>query len=347
MLLRIHAVSTMLLGCLAEATDSEERAVEAARLAGNPQALIWALLTYAQGAIARDAQTASRAAEESVQLARGLEDNPIFAMARVVHAMVLGELGEPARCADGVLDAAGGSRLPLIPAPWRPAFLEVLTRAELARGRMREASQAAHHAQAIAEGLDLHLATSWAQRARAEVLLAEHKPIDAVELALASAAEATAVGARVEAARSRRLAGRALLSAGDRQRAATELQAAAAEFEACGAIRPRDDVERELRRLGRRFKRRSEHGDTGVGALSARELEIAERVTAPHQPRDRRRAVPQRENSRDAPSQHLRQTRRHLTANRRPHTRSDALSDSSMSVPRRSTAARRPGMRRR
>jgi len=145
---------------------------------------------------------------------------------------------------------------------------------------MREANQAAHHAQAIADRLDLHLATSWAQRARAEVLLAEHKPIDAVELALASAAEATAVGARVEAARSRRLAGRALLSAGDRQRAATELQAAAEEFEACGAIRPRDDVERELRRLGRRFKRGSEHGDTGVGALSARELEIAERVTA-------------------------------------------------------------------
>jgi DNA-binding NarL/FixJ family response regulator len=162
----------------------------------------------------------------------------------------------------------------------RPCWYEALTRAELARGRLREADEVAGHAESIAKRLGLQLATSWAQRARAAVLLAEHKPIDAAELALASAAAAAGAGACVEAARSRMLAGRALLSAGQRDRAVAELQAAATEFESCDAIRLRDEVERELRRLGQRFQRRRQPHGAGVGALSARELEIAELVTA-------------------------------------------------------------------
>jgi DNA-binding NarL/FixJ family response regulator len=155
-----------------------------------------------------------------------------------------------------------------------------LTRAELSRGHLRDGDKAARHAQTIADGLGLHLPTSWAQRARAAILLAEDNPSDAAALSLASAAEATAVGARVEAAHSRALAGRALLSAGERERAIAELHASAAEFECCEAHRPRDEVERALRRLGQRFHRRREPNDAGVGALSTRELEIAELVTA-------------------------------------------------------------------
>jgi DNA-binding CsgD family transcriptional regulator len=111
------------------------------------------------------------------------------------------------------------------------------------------------------------------------VLLAQDNPIDAANLALASAAKAATVGAHLEAARSQAFAGRALLSAGEREHAAAELQAAAAQFESCDAMRGRDAVERELRRLGKRFHRRRQPGDTGVGALSGRELEIAELVT--------------------------------------------------------------------
>jgi DNA-binding CsgD family transcriptional regulator len=279
-MIHARAASMMLLGRLVEAIDNEERAVEAARLTGIPQALMVALVYYALATIDRDTAAALRAAAESLDVVRELEDSPFFALARAMPAMVLGELGEHARCVDGLLDAGGGSELALIPAMWRPFLFGGLARAELARGRLREADQAASHAQAITEGLGLHLATSWAQRARAAVLLAEDKPIDAAELALASAAEATAVGARVEAARSRVLAGRALLCAGDRERAVAELQAAATEFECCGAIRLRDEVERDLRRLGRRFHRRRQPGDSGVGALSVREREIAELVMA-------------------------------------------------------------------
>jgi DNA-binding NarL/FixJ family response regulator len=275
-----QALSTLLLGRVDKAIDIEERAVEAARLTNNPQALIRALMYYTHAMIDRDAQTALRSAQESVDLAQELDDCPFFAIARALLAVMLGELGEAERCADALCTAGGGTELASISAIVRPFFCEMLTRAELARGRMHEADQAACRAQATADDLGLHLPTCWAQRARAAVLLAEHKPHDAAELALVSAAEATTVGARAEVARSRALAGRALLKAGERVRAVEELQAAASEFEFCGAIRLRDEVERELRRLGQRFHRRRQPGDTGIGALSAREREIAELVTA-------------------------------------------------------------------
>jgi DNA-binding NarL/FixJ family response regulator len=279
-MMHAQATCTITLGRLVEGTASAESAVEAARLTGNSHALTWALIFYAQATIDRDARLALCAAEESVELARELEDNAFFAIARAMLGMVRGELGEAARCADGLIEAGGGLELALIPATMRPSCYEVLTRAELARGRLREADEVADHAEAIAKRLGLHLATGRAQRARAAVLLAEHKPIDAAELALASAAAATAVGARIEAARSRTLAGRALLSAGQRERAVAQLQMAATEFESCDATRLRDQVEHELRRLGQRFQRRKKHGGVGVGALSAGELEVAELVTA-------------------------------------------------------------------
>jgi tetratricopeptide (TPR) repeat protein len=73
-----HSASTLLLGNVPEAIDSAERIVEATRLAANPQSLIWALMNYAHVTICRDAQSALQAAEESVALSQGLEDNSIF-----------------------------------------------------------------------------------------------------------------------------------------------------------------------------------------------------------------------------------------------------------------------------
>ncbi|HWC25526.1 MAG TPA: helix-turn-helix transcriptional regulator, partial [Solirubrobacteraceae bacterium] len=279
-MIQAQAGSTVLSGRLAEAAENEERAVEAARLTGNPQSLIWALMNYAHAMVARDATIALRAAEESVELMHGLEDNAIFTMARSVHAMVLGELGDCERCAVGLLAAAGGIGLPAIPPTWRPFFYDVLTRAELELGRVDAGDEAAAQAEDLAHGLGMKLPQGWAQRARARVLLAAGDRHAAADLALASAAGAAAVGAHVEVARSWALCGTALLDAGERERALAKLQAAAAQFDSCGANRLRDEVERELRRLGRRFQRRAPRGDRGVGALSAREFEIAQLVTA-------------------------------------------------------------------
>jgi DNA-binding NarL/FixJ family response regulator len=60
-----------------------------------------------------------------------------------------------------------------------------------------------------------------------------------------------------------------------------QLWRARAELDTCGAVRYRQQAERELRRLGERLGRsgtRGTPGERGVGALSARELEIAQLV---------------------------------------------------------------------
>ena len=85
----------------------------------------------------------------------------------------------------------------------------------------------------------------------------------------------------IEAARSRVIAGRALAMDGRKEPAAQELERAAAELQACGALRWRDEAERELRRLGRRIHRRSRPGTAdggGVASLTARELEVGRLV---------------------------------------------------------------------
>ena len=53
------------------------------------------------------------------------------------------------------------------------------------------------------------------------------------------------------------------------------------ELDACGSVRVRDEMRRELRRLGARAEPRgpAAAGDSGVDALTKRELEIAGLVT--------------------------------------------------------------------
>jgi DNA-binding NarL/FixJ family response regulator len=60
-----------------------------------------------------------------------------------------------------------------------------------------------------------------------------------------------------------------------------ELEHAASTLEACGALRHRDDAERELRRLGHRIHRRTRPGKTdgtGIESLTERELQVARLV---------------------------------------------------------------------
>jgi DNA-binding NarL/FixJ family response regulator len=85
----------------------------------------------------------------------------------------------------------------------------------------------------------------------------------------------------VEAAVARILAGRALAELGELDRATAELEGAAATFEAHGALRSRQEADRELRKLGRPLHRRTRPGKadgTGVDTLTERELELARLV---------------------------------------------------------------------
>ena len=126
----------------------------------------------------------------------------------------------------------------------------------------------------------LRLPTAIAGRCRAAVLLAAGDPFDAARVAHESAAAAGAVGAGLQAAFSRSLEGRALAAAGEREQAITVLRQAEQELDACGSLRVRDEMRRELRRLGARSEPRGPAaGDSGIDALTKRELEIAGLVT--------------------------------------------------------------------
>jgi DNA-binding NarL/FixJ family response regulator len=129
--------------------------------------------------------------------------------------------------------------------------------------------------------VQLPLAAAWAARAAAAVALNDGDPGRAAALALTSAAGADEVHAPIEAALSRTLAGRALANAGHADRAIAELQRAAGELDACGALRYRDQAERELGKLGHRTHRRTRAGRadmSGLESLTERELQVARLV---------------------------------------------------------------------
>jgi ATP/maltotriose-dependent transcriptional regulator MalT len=271
-----------LLGRLAEARDVTEHAVEAARLSGSAQSVAWALLNRAWAAlIAGDLETALAAAQESVELGRQLDDSPVSTWSACALGSILLEAGEPSQCLETLVPAAGGPDLPLVPGVLRSMFLERVALAWLAAGEPGEAQLAVARGDARAADLGLDFGFAMARRARAAVALAAGDAHAAAEAALEAASAAEAIDARVAAARSRVLAGRALAVAGERQRGATELERAAAELDACGAVRYRDEAERELRKLGRRHHRRrgAQRGDgESLAALTRREREVAELV---------------------------------------------------------------------
>ncbi len=269
-------------GKLAEATELLDGAIEAGRLLGNTHALAWNLFNRSVVALAvGDLDIALATAQESVDLSRSLDEGFVAAWAAVRLAAVLLETGEAERAVELLLGSAGGEELTLIPGGWRSYCLELLTRCWLALDHHAEAERAAACTAARAEAVQLPLPTAWAHRAAAALALHAGEGARATESALASAAAATEAGAPIEAALSRTLAGRALAQAGQRDSAVAELQRAAAELDTCGALRYRDEAERELGKLGQRVHRRTRAGTAdgiGIETLTERELQVARLV---------------------------------------------------------------------
>jgi ATP/maltotriose-dependent transcriptional regulator MalT len=158
---------------------------------------------------------------------------------------------------------------------------EVLALAELALGRIDGAERYTRRAEEHAAMLGLRLPSALAMRTRAAVLLAQGEPMAAAGLAANAAEVAAAAGARLPAAFAHALAGQALVAAGERTQAIAVLRTAEAELDACGSRRVRDQMRRELRRLGARAETRgpATGEESGLAALTKRELEIAELVT--------------------------------------------------------------------
>jgi DNA-binding NarL/FixJ family response regulator len=271
-------VAWCMLGRLVEAAELLDAAIEAGRLSGNPQALAWALFCRAFVAVpAGDTHIAIATAEESLDLATAGGQSVIAARAASVLAIARINAGEPTRPHEP-LRGMGTEAFDDLPDTWKAYFLELMTRYWLAHDNRDAAQRAAAGAHASATAVGLRLPTAMAHRAAAAVALADDDARTSADRALASAHLADAVGAPVEASLARLVAGRALGHLGDRDRAVELLEQAATELDRCGARRYRDEAQQELRRLGQRIHRRTRPGDpnqTGVGTLTARELEIA------------------------------------------------------------------------
>jgi DNA-binding CsgD family transcriptional regulator len=268
------------LGRLREALNTAEAAVEASRLTGNRQAVGFALVAEAwTAAELGDVDHARAAAEEAVALLDALDES---VLTRATHAhvgVIWLEIGEPERCIEE-LRAAGLPDFTLIEPGRRGWLYTVLARAELQGGDRAAAAEWLARGEATVRGLGLPLAEAWVLHARALLTLADGDAAGAAQLALAAVERADAVHARVPAARCRTLAGIALAQAGDHEEAVRQLTRAQRDLAACEANRHRDEAARELRRLGLRVtgrQRRPGPGE-GLGALSGRELEIADRV---------------------------------------------------------------------
>lgn len=269
-------------GKLAEAAELLDGAIEAGRLLGSPPALAGNLFNRSVVATAvGDLDLALATAEEAHDLTRRLDGGFVPAWAAVRFAAVLLETGQPDRAVELLLTSACGDNLAHIPAGWRAYCLELLTRCWLASEHAEDAERSSALAGVTAKAVRLPLATAWADRAVSAVALHSGDTARAIDRALASADAAGGVGAPIEEALSRTLAGRALARAGQNERAIAELQHAAAALDGCGALRYRDEAERELGKLGRRTHRRSQPGKSdgqGIETLTARELEVAQLV---------------------------------------------------------------------
>jgi DNA-binding NarL/FixJ family response regulator len=275
--------SLRMLGRVGEAGAILDGAVEAARLQNNRHVLAWNLFNRSFAAFAAgDLDLAWRTAEESFELARDLGETLVSAYASLALADVLIESGSAARAIEMLLTYAGGDELLLIPGGARARYLELLTRCFLAERNRGEAERAAESAKTCADEVALPTAAAMAGLATAALDLDRGDPSAASDRAMAAVIALEEVGNVFQANVARVLAGRALAQAGRRDEAVAELDRAARAFDSFGAVRYRDQAERELRKLGRRIHRPTPRGATGgrgVEALTERELQIARLVT--------------------------------------------------------------------
>ncbi len=271
-------------GRLAEALEVSEAAVEASRLSGNDHYLFWSLFElgwahYHAGRL----DEAIAAGEESARVGGRLAGGTMPASGGG-PGWQLGcarfEAGQVEEAWE-IMHALGSDDLEHKIPIERCIDWEILALVELALGRHDTADGYVRRAEQLAAELPLNLPTAFALRGRAAVLLATGEPLDAAAKAAAAAAAADAAGARLVAAFARGLAGQALAAAGKRKEAVAALRTAESELDICGCVRVRDELRRELRKLGARAETRgpATSADSGIAALTKRELEIAELVT--------------------------------------------------------------------
>jgi hypothetical protein len=267
-------------GRVTEATQAAETAVDGALPSGDDWPTLHAL--EADALAAYWAGNTDRALASAHEMLARSERTHAFLSARARNQLAgaLYAAGEPARALTELSAFAGP------PGSWlldlHAAFgWDVLIRAHLAVGDLDAATDAARRASASTEsgGLPQQIAT--VRSADAAVLLACGDPQAAVKAGTDAVAIAGAAGNLLLSARAQACTGMALHAAGETQHGIAELENAEKALSSCGAVREADRVAQQLRRLGRRVKRRPRHNlGGGPSELSPRESEIAAHVVS-------------------------------------------------------------------
>jgi DNA-binding NarL/FixJ family response regulator/tetratricopeptide (TPR) repeat protein len=280
----ISALANLLFqsGWPLEAAELLDGATESARLSNNTLGVAWSMLNRAYASTAAgEIEEAVSAGEQAFHLTADFGESPVAVWAGAVYGIALLDSGDAERSFEVLTGSCGGDELTLVPGPWRANWLEVSSRCHLALGRIDDAERIAELSHVEAQRFGLPLCMARANAALGAVALKRGDAKTAAERALASAAGAEEMGARIEAARARVQAAEALTAEGETDAAVEELQRAAAEFEECGAPRRRDRAERELRTLGHAVHRRTAPGKAeggGIDSLTGRELEVVRLV---------------------------------------------------------------------
>ncbi len=258
-----QGVALMWKGRLQEAAERFDDAVEAALLAGSVEFHTRALTLRSWAAVATgDLDGAMRFAERAI--AGGSSNVWGTARAPAFHARARLLAGHPEGVVETILRAGGGPDLDPIDPGSRADWYEVLTRAELALGRLEQAEQWVRRAEQAAVEAPLPRTFAAAGVARATLLLHQGDHAGAIAAAAVVRQASEQGGLALGVARARLVEGNALLAAGEHEAGAAVLNEALAT--ARGVRRPRHggarpgDPER-ARQLGRTPRwRRSRRG---------------------------------------------------------------------------------------
>jgi DNA-binding NarL/FixJ family response regulator len=282
-LMLARALPCDFLGRLAESVELTEEALAAARTSPNPQYLFWALWECAYSHVnAGDVERALALCEESVEASRGLAPNFLsWSQPGTTYGWALSHNGQAERGLALSLEAAGGPDLPRLSPYERALGFQQFTEGLLGLGRVAEAEESVVRCERLADLLGLPGTRALAAEARAALLLAQGRASEARATAAQGREPVASRGLRFDAAHLRRLEGLALAAMGEREVAVAALQEAEREFDSFPAIGARNEVRKELRKLGARVERggRPASGQAGLEALTSREREVAELVT--------------------------------------------------------------------
>ncbi|WP_073498155.1 LuxR family transcriptional regulator [Actinacidiphila paucisporea] len=247
-----------------------------ARPGGSPATRAIALSLRAKALLWRGAQGDGRDALLLAGQAAGIAGSAPTAWAVVVrclHAEIVLLAGDPERGGWLLLEAAGGTGLPLLTALRRPRWCDVLAEAAALGGDLAAAERWARLGEESVAQLSTAGRRGFSLRARMRVHALRGEADEAVEAAEQAVEGFSAGGKRIEVCRTLLAVASLSLDAGRGQQVDGWLGRAAALAGQCGSARLAEEVADERRRLAGPAGR---GGSTGpLAALSSRERQIA------------------------------------------------------------------------